>query len=145
MKAFTTNHDIKFNSISNLTISETFINYLFIELCSKIDVWNGVALCKTSTPINTFRKYYNTGKNWWDQKKKAILGPVFLIKVLKMIENACNTISIKNNPKYKDIDTSNLIRQCQHALYVQVVILCIIYPSTTYFGSFCVNCIIYKL
>lgn len=120
MNQFTTNHAIKFNSISNLKISETFINYTFIELCSRIDVWNGVALCKTSTPINTFRKYYNTGKNWWDQKKKVILGPVFLIKVFKMTENACDTISIEKNPKDTHTDINHLKRQCQRALYVQV-------------------------
>jgi len=48
------------------------------QISQSINSWNGVDLSKKTqiSPYTEFREYFTVAKNWWDQKKTAILGTV---------------------------------------------------------------------
>lgn len=65
------------------------------EIFKLIESWKGIKITKCSSKCalkiqsNTqeFKDYFVIAKNWWDQKKKAILGPIFWLNILKYIES----------------------------------------------------------
>ena len=92
VESFIKQHGIELYITPKLEISETFVKSTFLELCSLIDGWSGVDLSKTTTKLNTFRKYFNIGKNWWDQRKKKLLAPIFWLKIFSMIQKVCYSL-----------------------------------------------------
>ena len=40
--------------------------------------WKGVNKVKNKKDLSTFRKYFVSGKNWWDHTKKKVMGPFWL-------------------------------------------------------------------
>ena len=85
-------------------IPNEFINYCLNEIYKLIDSWKGIKITKCSSKCalkvksksstQNFKDYFVIAKNWWDQKKKAILGPIFWLNILKYIESYIESVCL---------------------------------------------------
>eukprot|EP01084_Bolivina_argentea_P159171 277235_1 len=69
-------------------IPSQFIEYVLDKLYNLIDTWNGVRISSKRLKIRkSFKTYFGAGKNWWDQKKRIVFGPIFWCRIFNEIES----------------------------------------------------------
>ena len=68
-------------------VSTFVINGVLSKFHDVIMQWQGVHLNRIKKrPLSQFRNYFVIGKNWWDLRKKKLLGDFFWLKIFGELE-----------------------------------------------------------
>ena len=80
-----------FNKYRTYKIHDIKIKYIFNHsLFIVIDQWEGVQLDRVKTKIDKYRDYFVIAKNWWDLRKKKLIGSSFWLPIFRDIQQVKN-------------------------------------------------------
>eukprot|EP01083_Nonionella_stella_P117867 351674_1 len=66
-------------------IAEDIITATINAMSQTIQQWDGVNISRVKTPPQSYREYYDKGKNYWDRNKVKVCGAIFWVHVFKQI------------------------------------------------------------
>ena len=101
------------------TFNDNLIDSVICELDKILTLWKGINTDQTSKELSTFRIYFGTSRNWFDQKKKNIKAKYFWLKILNSIQQ----FVLKVSENFVDDQYPELQFKHYHHLLKQVLFL----------------------
>ena len=100
-------------------LNDKLIESAICELDKILILWKGINTDQTSKELSTFRIYFGTSRNWFDQKKKNIKAKYFWLKILNSIQQ----FVLKVSENFVDDQYPELQFKHYHHLLKQVLFL----------------------
>ena len=87
-------HSIIHRQLPSYKIPEFILESVLKEMKCTVKDWKGISLPKRKTdqPYQSFTAYFVNAKNWWDQRKSAILGSMLWGPTLYDIKKVHNSV-----------------------------------------------------